>query len=298
VSIAPVSVIVRTIGRPTLLESALKSLAGCDPQPAEVLVVDQSDDFSSMEVMARVDLPQGRPIRSRRRGRGLALNEGLRNAGHDFALVVDDDCTVRADWVGAAHSAMLEDPDGIISGRVLPGGPDPRAVPSTICSEEPRDYTGDIDSGALYCGNMACPASAVLAFGGFDEIIRPVAEDCDLCYRWLAAGRRLRYVPDLVVWHHDWRAPEELSQLYVGYAYSRGMFYAKHLRRGDLRMLRYLAGDYHQGLRSLASRVLYGTPRWADQRRGVFRGVPPGLWAGWRQFGRSTRLARRTQGPG
>ena len=53
-AVADVSVVVRTIGRPVLLEKALASLARCQPRPAEVLVVDQSEELSGAAV---VDAP-------------------------------------------------------------------------------------------------------------------------------------------------------------------------------------------------------------------------------------------------
>src|SRR5438067_13046099 len=117
---AEVSVVVRTIGRPTLLREALQSLARCEPRPAEVLVVDQSEDLSSAAVIEEVGLREARMVPSRGRGPGLAMNEGFEHAEHQVVLVVDDDCTVRADWIGAASAAMLEAPEGILSGQVLP----------------------------------------------------------------------------------------------------------------------------------------------------------------------------------
>jgi GT2 family glycosyltransferase len=120
--------------------------------------------------------------------------------------------------------------------------------------------------------------------GGFDERIVPAAEDLDLCYRWLRSGRRLRHVPEMVVHHHDWRSREELAELYVTYQRGQGVFYAKHLRRRDLTILRFVANDVGRAARGLLSRLVYGTPRWADPRRGIPRGLPAGLWAGWREF--------------
>jgi GT2 family glycosyltransferase len=289
VDVADVSVIVRTIGRPVLLQAALESLARCDPAPAEVLVIDQSDELSSRPVIDEVGLSTARTIQLPRPHRGLAMNEGFRHASHQFVLSVDDDCTVRSDWIAVASRAMLERPDGIISGRVLPAGDNPEAVPSTIVVKEPRDYTGQRQLGVLYSNNMACPRDAVLALGGFDETFGPYATDVDFGYRWMRAGLSLRHVPELVVWHHDWRSPDELNRLYLGYARGRGMFYAKHLRAGDRRMLRYLAGDYYRGLRSLYAGLMGRVPRYLDEDRGILAGVPRGVWAGWRKFGRAGR---------
>ena len=86
--------------------------------------------------------------------------------------------------------------------------------------------------------------------------------------------------------HHDWRSPDELERLYVRYARGEGFFYAKHLRRGDLRMLRFVARDVAWGVRALASGLLKGRQSWTDSRRGVFKGMPGGFAAGWRVFGK------------
>src|SRR5436190_24012215 len=118
-AVAETSVIVRTIGRPKLLKDTLESIARCETQPAEILVIDQSDEQSSAAVIRGLGLERARTIASEGRGRGLALNEGLRHAAHDVVLVVDDDCTVRPDWISVASNAMNEDPQGIITGRVL-----------------------------------------------------------------------------------------------------------------------------------------------------------------------------------
>ena len=64
--------------------------------------------------------------------------------------------------------------------------------------------------------------------GGFDEHFVSAAEDCDLCYRWLRAGRSLRYEPGMVVWHDDWRDDAQLDRLHTYYQYWLAFFYAKH----------------------------------------------------------------------
>ena len=293
-SVADVSVVIPTIGRPELLEQAMKSLEACEPRPAEVVVVDQSDQLISAPIVERSALPRARTIASSGRGVAVALNEGLKNAGYPIVLITADDCTVRADWVGVADHVMREEPQGIISGQVLPGAGDPRAVPSTIVLDEPRDYTGQVRHDVLFGNNMVCPREAVLELGGFDTRVAPSGEDCDLCYRWLADSRPLRHVPELVVWHHDWRSPDDLNRLYVDYARGLGVLYAKHLLAGDLRVLRFLRGDLRGAVRGLYDGLIHGAPRWTDYRRGVFTGMPSGLWTGWRRFGPLGRSRRPT----
>ena len=282
----PVTVVIRTIGRPELLAKALASLGRCEPLPDETLVVDQSDGLTSRTVVERCGLPGARVVPSTGRGRSLALNEGLEAAVHDTVLVTDDDCEVRDDWIAVARREMAAVPGGIVTGQVLPGGSDPGRIPSVHVLDVPRDYTGELHCGVLYTGNMACSRDAVLALGGFDERVTPAAEDCDFCYRWLRRGGTLRHVPDLVVWHHDWREPRELETLYVDYYRGQGIFYAKHLRAGDRAVVRFMLNDAISALRAgVGGALLRRRPRWADPRRGIARGLPRGLRDGWRVFG-------------
>lgn len=287
---APVTVLVRTIGRAELLRACLESLTRCRPPPAEVVVVDQSGDAAVPGLVGEFRDIGARCVTSSARSRALALNLGMRAAVHDVVLVTDDDCTVAPTWVEVAARAMDERPHGIVTGQVLAVG-DLGRVPSTIADDTPRDWTGTLHYGALYTGNMACNRRDVLALGGFDERIAPAGEDNDFCYRWLRAGRPLQFVPELVVWHHDWRSPAELERWYVEYARSQGLFYAKHLRNGDLRMLRWIAYDVFAALRGHAARALLGRPRWSDAAQGILAGLPRGLLEGWSLFRESLEEA-------
>lgn len=280
--VCPVSVVVPTIGRPELLAKCLASIAACHPGPAEVVVVDQSGGGVADVVAAHAHRGM-RTVRCDGVGIARATNAGLRAASSDHVLVTHDDCRVARDWVAVAARGAAETPDTIITGRVLPGG-DPRAVPSTRTDEVPADYTGTRASGVLYPANMVLPRRSVLEFGGFDErpSLRRAAEDNDLCYRWLRAGRGLRFEPDLVVTHADWRTPAELEELYVAYWRGEGAFLAKHLLAGDRHAVRMLRYAVRGAARAFASRIKHGTPRWTDARRGALRGLPAGLLAGTR----------------
>ena len=285
-SISPVSVVIPTIGRPVLLRSCLDALAACRPRAEEILIVDQSGDPAVAKLVDEFSPIGARLVPCDGRGVSLGRNVGLRLAKHDIVLVTDDDCRVADDWVGVAVRLMQPDRTKIVTGRVLHVG-DPRAVPSTIDDPIPREFTGEARGGVLFPNNMAVNRWLVLDEGGFDERFGPdeAAEDNDFCYRWLRAGRRLVYEPALTVWHDDWRSPEELERLYARYARGEGFFYAKHLRQGDLRMLRFITRDLLWSLRSLASAVVKRRPRWTDHRRATLRWLPGGFVHGWRVYG-------------
>jgi GT2 family glycosyltransferase len=280
--VLPVSVVVPTIGRPALLEACLESLAACTPRADEILVVDQSDDDAVGRVVAAHLDAGARRIAFSVRNRGVAVNLGMHHARNDAVLVTDDDCIVAASWVGTGWSHLSRDPAAIVTGRVIPLGA-AASVTSTIADERRRDYTGELHYGALSGGNMACSRSLVLEFGSFDERVH-VAEDNDLCYRWLRAGRRLRYEPDLLIWHRAWRTPAELDRQYLAYGRGQGVFYAKHLRARDVRVVRFLARDVYRGARGVAAGVVRGSGDWPDPRKGLLRGLAVGLVEGWRTF--------------
>lgn len=285
-----ISVVVPTIGRQTLLRSCLESLAACDPAPAEVVVVDQSSGPDVERITAAFSALRARTVRSAARNVATAHNEGIAAAVSEFVAVTHDDCTVSPGWIGAVGDLLRQDPGALFTGRVLaPEGAG--HVPSTIDDPDPVNYRGRTECRVLYPNNMAFARQAMLDFGGFDRRLALPAEDNDLCYRWLRAGHVLRYEPQLCVWHHDWRSPRELKTLYLGYGQGQGAFYAKHLRRGDLRMLRFVAQELAWGARASLAAVLRRDGRAAMPTWMMLRGMPHGFRLGWREYADRDRPA-------
>ena len=279
--VAPVSIVLPTIGRPELLRACLDSLAGCKPSAEEIVVIDSSDDEAVAGIVADFGPAGARRIHCRTRGIGGAFNLGLREARHEVVLLTNDDCTVEPDWVERGLRHASRDAHTLVTGRVRPRG-DPSVVPSTIDDPAEHEYSGR-PAFVLYTQSMALHRSVLLEFGGFDERIQPAAEDNDLSYRWLRAGRRIRYEPDFVVWHHDWRSREQLARLYVNYGVGQGMVYGKHLRYGDLLVARYLADAVVAGARGALARFIRRHPQnHVDPRLGFLRGLPVGFVRGWR----------------
>jgi hypothetical protein len=108
-------------------------------------------------------------------------------------------------------------------------------------------------------------------------------------FRQMARERK----PELLIWHHAWRTPAQLRHHFRGYARGQGIFYAKHLRAGDLTVTRFLARDVYRASRGAAALVVRGRDEWPDARLALIRGVPTGLVAGWRAFRGEPRSAIR-----
>jgi GT2 family glycosyltransferase len=281
--VVPATVVLPTIGRPELIRTCLESLGDCLPRAAEIVVVDSSENDAVARVVDDFSGIGARVVRCATPGLGHAFNLGLREARHEHSLLTNDDCTVDRSWVERGLLHITQHPEAITTGRVKPDG-DPKVVPSTIDDPAPREYHGRA-AFVLYTQCAAVRCRDILDFGGFDGRIRPSAEDNDLAYRWLRAGRSIRYEPDFVVWHHDWRTRPQLERLYVGYGVGQGMVYGKHLRRGDLAIARYVLRDVGAIARGLVARVLLGRREAADPRLGLARGLPIGLARGWRAGG-------------
>jgi GT2 family glycosyltransferase len=278
--VRPVTVLLPTIGRPELIRKCLESLARCTPRADEIVVIDSSEDTAVDNVVSSFADAGARAIACASPGIGSAFNLGLREAKHEVVLLTNDDCTVEPSWVERGHSHVSVYADAIVTGRVRPRG-DPQIVPSTIDDPVAREHVGRPNF-VLYTQCMAVRRSSLLAFGGFDERVQPSAEDNDLSYRWLRGGRRIRYEPDFVVWHHDWRTREQLERLYVNYGIGQGMVYGKHLRHGDLAIGRYVLSDLLRGGRGFVARLVLGRRDHADPRLGLLRGLVIGLARGWR----------------
>ena len=277
---AAASVVIPTIGRVELLRECLASLARCEPRAEEVVIVDQSDGGVA-DVAAEFSSAGARVVRSSGRGISLAVNEGFRAARHEIVLVTHDDCTVDPGWVGEACRLIESQPDQIVTGRVVPDG-HPASVPSVRDNPDPQEFDASSYPWALCPHNMAVARSRMLEFGGFDERFTVAAEDIDLAYRWLRDGRPLRYRPEMVVWHHDWRPAQALKRTYLAYHRGRGQFYGKHLRRGRLRMLWLLALDVYWTLITIPAQLSERRQGRVHERAGVLRGLPVGLIRGLR----------------
>ena len=93
----------------------------------------------------------------------------------------------------------------------------------------------------------------------------------------------------------SYNAPEEITPEHLErqgrYHRYRGQFYAKHLRRGDRRVLRFLAAEAYWWLLSIPRRTRrIGSGR-VDPQHGFARGLPVGFIRGWRMY-RSERRPR------
>jgi glycosyltransferase involved in cell wall biosynthesis len=241
-----VSVVVPTRDRPATLEPCLRSLLCSEHDSFEVVVVDQSTDDRSEEVVRQLTDARLRYIRSSERGLSRARNAGLDQARGEVIAFTDDDCTVAPDWLNYVEADCTE-PGGarVLYGFFTPGRPDtpdtftPKFEPPRTRLLRSRSVTQRY-TGLVAGGNMSAHRQVFEEIGGFDPVLGaggtfPSSEDHDLMERALQAGFKVAFDPHAVVFH--WGARSNLdgsaAALRSGYALAYGALLAKHLRRLD-----------------------------------------------------------------
>jgi O-antigen biosynthesis protein len=276
-----------TRGRPTMIAACVRSVLACDYAQREVLVVDQSDDGGTRAVIE--ELQRGHPeltyLATTTRGLSAARNAAVRSARAEVIAFTDDDCLADRGWLGAVVDELHAAPAvSAVCGRALPvvearliAGP-----VSVRTDEERRVFTWPASPWSIGSGaNMAFRTSVLRAVGPFDERLGAGAwfqgaEDSDMLYRILKSGRQIVYSPRPMVRHRQWRNQAQQRALAYGYGLGIGAFGVKHLRRGDGRALRSLAGWSVATLVNLAGALGGGDRSRAEMELRLLAGIAVG----------------------
>ena len=246
------SVIIPTRNRQPFVRELIQSILAGNHVPAEILVVDQSDDADPQ----LASIPTERDcavvyLLSSSRGLSAARNDGIRTARYDVLVFVDDDVLVTPTWLATLLSTLAQvGHRAVVTGQVQPGAPEqPGAfAPSVKTDESTAVYRGRDAANVLWPNNMAMFRTAVDEVGFFDERLGPGTkrfpgggEDNDFCYRLLEAGYRIVYEPGALVYHRAWRRKSDYIGLRWRYGRGQGGFYGKHLNLRDRYVLRLMA---------------------------------------------------------
>ncbi|MGY1594772.1 HAD-IIIA family hydrolase [Geodermatophilus sp. SYSU D00708] len=187
VGIEECSVVVPTVGRPSLdvLLDALAQAPG--PRPAELVLVDDRPPGAPLRP-ERPGLPPVRVVRTGGGGPARARNLGWRTARTEWIAFLDDDVVPDPDWyerLAADLTALGPDVAGS-QGRVRVPLPEGR---------RPTDWergTAGLATSSWITADLAYRRSALSAVGGFDERFpRAFREDSDLALRIMDTGARL-----------------------------------------------------------------------------------------------------------
>ena len=254
-----------------MLRSTLDAVGRSTRTPDRLLVVDSASVSPVVGEVARdagADL-----VRCEIPGLGRARNAGLAHVREDLVAFTDDDCLPEPQWLERIVQAFsdLSEP-GFITGQVradvLPTG---RATLTLGLTDEVESRvlgTGDDPRLFGHGANMAWRRRDLERIGGFDEAmgvgsILRAGEDVDAWWRATAAGVTGLYVPNVLVFHRQWRSRRAALRSYYGYGVGLGAVTLKRAR----------VTDGHSGAQATSTLVrrllLEGLgPVWGSMRRG------------------------------
>lgn len=241
---ADVTVAIATMDRPASLARCVRAVLDGHTLPADLVIVDQSENGATAELVANADWDTAVPIayvRQSRRGLAASRNAAIAHASRPIVVFTDDDCIPDEGWIAGIVDAFngAENPDAV-TGRVLPFGPEQPGLyaVSVRASRERVAYRGRSLPWAVGSGgNTAVRKDWLERIRGFDERLGAgspglSAEDMDLFYRLLRAGATVRYEPDAVVFHERQDARRRLASR-TAYGFGMGAFCAMWARRRD-----------------------------------------------------------------
>ncbi|GGQ07181.1 glycosyltransferase [Streptomyces mutabilis] len=235
------SVVVATRERADQLARALDSLLAQDHPDFEIVVVDNAPvTEETRELVERKYGERVRYVCEPVPGLAIAHNRGLAAVRGQVVAFTDDDVVADPRWLTELTAPFAADPGlGCATGLILPArlrtpaqvlleshggfakGFTPRTYdPAQPPADEPLfPFTaGRFGSGA----NMAFRTAVLRSVGGFDPATGAGtrARGGDDLYgfvRVLAEGRRLRYTPSALVWHHHRETWRDLETQAYGY---------------------------------------------------------------------------------
>ena len=233
------SVIVPTFNRVESLERCLIALAAQEVGRGgfEVVVVDDGGRRSPREVVARFhETLDIRLVEQANAGPAAARNAGAAASRGEYLVFTDDDCRPDPRWLSGLAESAAAYPDRAVGGRVdnaLSDGLYSSA--SQLLIEFLYSYYNAVDSDGRFfiTSNLAFPAAAFRALGGFDvSFPLAAAEDRDLCDRWLECGRGMVYADGAVVRHAHALGLRSFCRQHLNYGRGAYHLHVARARRG------------------------------------------------------------------
>lgn len=210
-TILRISVVIPHLNQPEFLARCLGSITAGQRRPDEIFVVDNGSETMPEEVCRAVDGVV--LLRETEPGPGPARNLGVAQANGDILAFIDADCLADPAWLAVAEHEMSDPEIQILGGDVRIAYSDPDRLTMLEAYESIYAYRMDryiAREGFTGTGNLVVRRTVIEAVGPFAGL--GVAEDRDWGQRATRLGYRIRYAPNLRVYHPARQHFSELRQ--------------------------------------------------------------------------------------
>jgi glycosyltransferase involved in cell wall biosynthesis len=287
-----ISLVICTYNRSHKLPTLLRSLERLDLAgdfTCEVIIVDNNSTDGTRDVVAAISKASPLVIKyvlEPKQGLGHARNRGITEARGDVLAFTDDDCIPETNWIRVIATKFSSEPSlAGVGGRVELYDESDRPVTIRTTREiaEPQSVHQLF---RLIAGcNIAFRRGVFDEVGHFDPAFGagtkiPAAEDWDFLYRAYKKGLKIRYYPDVLVYHdHGRKTDAVVNDLHRDYECGQGAFYCKYILQGDRIIMRMAIREVTLAIRILTRNLLRGHSIERERLAlyGLFVGVIRGL---------------------
>jgi glycosyltransferase involved in cell wall biosynthesis len=214
---------------------------------AEIIVTDNGSEDDTSSIVRKWAPRSSVAVRLEyepKAGITIAKNRGLRSARGEILVLTDDDCRLQSDYFVELLRLHANDAEPALRGGRVELG-DEADLDLTIKTETvpkrwdlSRRSARHENLGNCFLGcNLFMTRAVYERLGPFDENFGvdgkiPSGEDTEYIFRAYAAGLKLEYAPNIVVFHHHGRqTPADARRLWHNYMIGSGGLYAKYLLR-------------------------------------------------------------------
>ncbi len=225
-----------------MLPGCLASLAGLNPGPMEILLIDNGSTDGSLDVMQAFarDHPSLNVtvLTEARPGAAGARNRGIRAARGDIVAFTDADCETDPTWLGSLLAPFADPSIGAVAGRIVssPTGSTVELFSALFTLQTPdrpaRHERWTPWEGGFPTANLAVRRPLLEALDGFHEEVRIYGEDYDLCARLYQLQKAIAYTPEARVLHRHRTSVRGLLRQAFGFGRSHAYLLRRHLSRG------------------------------------------------------------------
>ncbi len=274
--VAPVSVVIPTWNRASLVPKAVESVLAQTSPVAEILIVDDGSTDDTAEVVRRLPGPV-RYLHKRNGGAASARNLGIREARNPYIALLDSDDVWRPDKIERQCAVLDARPNVVVvhsAARII--GPDGRPTGEVWGKPE---YQGWVRRKLLFANGVNASSvlarrEAILQAGGYDERFR-LLENWELWLRMSKLGE-FAYQPECLVEYrrHDGNTISDLDKLERAFR----AFHDKHLAPDRCRLpppfLRRVLAHHHRAMADAQT----GQGRFSTARKEFLRSLQLHPW--------------------